>query len=84
MSISSCAQISIKKVSGHKTDIAFQRYNLVTEEEMLGMKWLDLKKDEHRTMDTLYGHQGVIVKSHILYKPLIKLAHQTGLEPVTY
>jgi len=40
------------KVSGHKTDIAFQRYNLVTEEEMLGMKWLDLKKDEHRTMDT--------------------------------
>ena len=43
---------SIKKVSGHKTDIAFQRYNLVTEEEMLGMKWLDLKKDEHRTMDT--------------------------------
>jgi len=43
---------SIKKVSGLKTDIAFQRYNLVTEEEMLGMKWLDLKKDEHRTMDT--------------------------------
>ena len=43
---------SIKKVSGHKTDIAFQRYNLVTEEEILGMKWLDLKKDELRTMDT--------------------------------
>jgi integrase len=43
---------SIKKVSGHKTDIAFQRYNLVTEEEILGMKWLDLNKDEHRTMDT--------------------------------
>ena len=43
---------SIKKVSGHKTDIAFQRYNLVTEEEMLGMKWLDSKKDEQRTMDT--------------------------------
>ena len=42
----------IKKVSRHKTDIAFHRYNLVTEEEMLGMKWLDLKKDEHRTMDT--------------------------------
>ena len=42
----------IKKVSGHKTDIAFQRYNLVTEEEMLEMKWLDLKKDEPRTMDT--------------------------------
>ena len=43
---------NIKKVSGHKTDIAFQRYNLVTEEEILGMKWFDLKKDEHRTMDT--------------------------------
>ena len=43
---------SIKKVSGHKTDIAFQRYNLVTEEEILGMKWLDLKKDEQSTMDT--------------------------------
>jgi len=43
---------NIKKVSGHKTDIAFQRYNLVTEEEILGMKWLDLKKDEPRTMDT--------------------------------
>jgi len=43
---------NIKKVSGHKTDIAFQRYNLVTEEEILGMKWLDLKKDELRTMDT--------------------------------
>ena len=37
---------SIKKVSGHKTDIAFQRYNLVTEEEMLGMKWLDLKNEK--------------------------------------
>ena len=39
-------------MTGHKTDIAFQRYNLVTEEEILGMKWLDLKKDEQRTMDT--------------------------------
>jgi len=45
-------QFKIKKASGHKTDSAFQRYNLVTEEEMLGMKWLDLKKDEQRTMDT--------------------------------
>ena len=33
----------IKKASGHKTDIAFQRYNLVTEEEMVGMKWFDFK-----------------------------------------
>ena len=45
-------QFKIKKASGHKTDSAFQRYNLVTEEEMLGMKWLDLKKDDQRTMDT--------------------------------
>jgi len=36
----------------HKTDIAFQRYNLVTEEEMVGMKWLDLKNEKRRTMDT--------------------------------
>ena len=43
---------NIKKVSGHKTDIAFQRYNLVTEEEILGMRWLDLEKDDQRTMDT--------------------------------
>ena len=42
----------IKKASGHKTDIAFQRYNLVTEEEMVGMKWLDLKNEKRRTMDT--------------------------------
>ena len=31
----------IKQASGHKTDSAFQRYNLVTEEEMKGMQWLD-------------------------------------------
>jgi hypothetical protein len=43
---------NIKKVSGHKIDIASQRYNLVTEEEILGMRWLDLKKDDKRTMDT--------------------------------
>ena len=42
----------IKQISGHKTDIAFQRYNLVTEEEMVGMKWLDLKNEKRRTMDT--------------------------------
>ena len=34
---------NIKEVSGHKTDISFQRYNLVTEEEMMAIKWLDLK-----------------------------------------
>ena len=45
-------QFMIKKASGHKTDIAFQRYNLVTEEEMKGMKWLDLKQGTSGTMDT--------------------------------
>ena len=50
---------SIKKVSGHKTDIAFQRYNLVTEEEMLGMKWLDSKKDVQRTIDTYMDTKAV-------------------------
>ena len=33
----------IKQASGAKTDSAFQRYNLVTEEEMKSMKWLDKK-----------------------------------------
>ena len=28
----------IKQASGHKTDVAFRRYNLVTEDEMKGMK----------------------------------------------
>jgi integrase len=31
----------IKQASGHKTDSAFQRYILVTEDEMSGMKWLE-------------------------------------------
>ena len=43
---------TIKKASGHKTDCAFQRYNLVTEEEMKGMKWLDEKEEKSGTMDT--------------------------------
>ena len=42
----------IKQISGHKTDIAFQRYNLVTEEEIHRIKWLDKKEEKSGTMDT--------------------------------
>ena len=45
---------TIKEASGHKTEIAFQCYNLVTEEEMKGMKWLDLKQGTFGAMDTLW------------------------------
>ena len=46
---------------------------------MAGFKEWKAQNDGH-----LYGHQGIIAKSQILCKPLVKLAHQTGLEPVTY
>jgi len=42
----------IKKASGAKTDSAFKRYNLVTEEEMKGMKWLEEKLEDSGMMDT--------------------------------
>ena len=46
----------IKQASGAKTDSAFQRYNLVTEEEMKSIKWLDEKGGEIRNDRHLYGH----------------------------
>ena len=42
----------IKQASGAKTDSAFKRYNLVTEEEMKGMKWLEEKVEDSGMMDT--------------------------------
>jgi len=42
----------IKQASGQKTDSAFQRYILVTEDEMSGMKWLEDKEEKPGTMDT--------------------------------
>ena len=36
----------IKHASGHKTVSAFQRYILVTEDEMSGMKWLEEKEEK--------------------------------------
>ena len=42
----------IKEASGAKTDSAFKRYNLVTEEEMKGMKWLEEKEENCGTMNT--------------------------------
>ena len=41
-----------EEASGHKTDSASQRYILVTEDEMGGMKWLDQKRGKSETMDT--------------------------------
>ena len=42
----------IKEMSGHKTDCAFKRYNLVTEEEMNRVKWLDKGKSLDTYVDT--------------------------------
>ena len=42
----------IKQASGAKTDSVFQRYNLVTEEEMKSIKWLDVQGEKSGTIDT--------------------------------
>ena len=42
----------INQASEVKTDSAFQRYNLVTEQEMKSIKWLDEKSGKSGTMDT--------------------------------
>ena len=39
-------------MSGHKTNIVFQRYNLVKEEEMNAMKWIDENGIKYGTGDT--------------------------------
>ena len=54
---------TIIETSVGETDIAFQRYNLVTEEEMEAMKWLDLKQGTSGTMDT---YMDTKVKTRIL------------------
>ena len=48
----------IKQASGHKTDVAFGRYNLVTEDEMKGMKWYTEKAGEIGSIDTYMDTTG--------------------------
>ncbi len=44
--------VTLLNASGHKTVSAFQRYILVTEDEMSGMKWLEEKEEKTGMMDT--------------------------------
>ena len=57
----------IKQASGAKTDSAFQRYNLVTEEEMKSIKWLDEKGEKSGTIDT---YMDTIAKTKIVWSSL--------------
>ena len=50
----------IKQASGHKTDVAFRRYNLVTEDEMKGMKWYTEKAGETGSIDTYMDTTGIL------------------------
>ena len=59
----------IKQASGAKTDSAFKRYNLVTEEEMKGMKWLEEKEENCRTMDTYMDTRSNLKNSSKEFKP---------------
>ena len=65
----------IKQASGAKTDSAFKRYNLVTEEEMKGMKWLEENGENSGMMDTYMDTMSKL--------KIKKLAPQAGLEPAT-
>ncbi len=48
-------------------------------DEMVGRKDKRFRNDGH-----LYGHQSGILKSRILFNTLVIVAHQIGLEPITY
>ena len=49
----------IKQASGHKTDVAFQRYNLVTEDEMKGMKWYTERVVKPERWTPIWTPQGI-------------------------
>ena len=42
----------LNRASGANTNRVFQRYHLVTEEEMKSIKWLDEKREKSGMIDT--------------------------------